>query len=214
MFDTALFLFFSVSLWMLILLILITLLLFPLSIILIGVLISAPVYKGPLSDHFDGKQFINPGGAKAQGFKEVFQWMMNRKRGIWIENKSGEYGKRPLDFFREGIRITFVNHSTFLIQVGSVNILTDPVWSKRVSPFSKTGPKRMRAPGIRFEDLPRIHLVLLSHNHYDHLDLSTMRLVFGAHHPKIVTPLGVKQYLDTKRISGSTELDWWDEYSF
>jgi L-ascorbate metabolism protein UlaG (beta-lactamase superfamily) len=69
----------------------------------------------------------------------------------------------------------------------------------------------MREPGIRFEDLPKIHFVLLSHNHYDHLDLKTMRVLQGAHHPKIVTPLGVKQFLDNEQIAGATDLDWWEQ---
>jgi L-ascorbate metabolism protein UlaG (beta-lactamase superfamily) len=137
--------------------------------------------------------------------------MLNRKQGKWKENKTESYGKRPLDRERETIRITFVNHSTFLIQVDGLNFLTDPVWSKRTSPFSWAGPKRMRPPGIRFEDLPRIDVVLLSHNHYDHLDLPTMRMVFGAHHPKIFTPLGVKSFLDKEKISGAMEMDWWQE---
>lgn len=193
------------------LLILLLLLIIPVVISIIGAMVSAPKYKGPISDHFDGKQFINPGGIKAKGVNEVLKWMLNRKRGVWKENATETFGKRPLDFIKEGIRITFVNHTTFLIQVDGVNIITDPVWSKRTSPFTWAGPKRMRPPGIRFEDLPRIHVVLLSHNHYDHLDLQTMRLIFGAHHPKIVTPLGVKTFLDEERITGAIDVDWWQE---
>lgn len=181
------------------------------SSMIIGASISAPVYKGSASDHFDGKQFINPGGVKAKGLKEVFKWMMNRERGKWIENKTEVYGKHPLSIEKENIRITFVNHSTFLIQVDGLNILTDPVWSKRTSPFSWVGPQRMRLPGIKFEDLPRIHAVLISHNHYDHLDLPTMRTIFGANHPQIITPLGVKAFFDKESITGANDLDWWQE---
>jgi L-ascorbate metabolism protein UlaG (beta-lactamase superfamily) len=179
--------------------------------IILGMIISAPRYHGSPSDHFDGKAFRNPEGVKAKGGLGVFKWMLSRKRGPWKESVSIEYGKRPLTHFKDGIRVTFVNHSTFLIQVDGVNILTDPVWSKRVSPYSWIGPKRMRPPGIRFEDLPRIHLVLLSHNHYDHLDLQTMRMVFGGHHPRIITPLGVKKFLDDHYITGAVETDWWQE---
>jgi L-ascorbate metabolism protein UlaG (beta-lactamase superfamily) len=71
----------------------------------------------------------------------------------------------------------------------------------------------MRPAGIRFEDLPRIHLVALTHNHYDHLDLNSMRLIFGAHHPKIIAPLGVKALLEEHYITGSIEGDWWEEFS-
>jgi L-ascorbate metabolism protein UlaG (beta-lactamase superfamily) len=192
---------------------LISLLAILLSVPVIGILLSAPRYKGPVSDHFDGRRFFNPGNAKAKGLKEVLQWMANRKRSAWADDLNAGYGVRPLEFVRDGIRITFVNHSTFLIQVSGLNILTDPVWSKRVSPFSNLGPKRKRSPGIRLEDLPRIHFVLLSHNHYDHLDLLTMRIISGAHHPKIITPLGVQKFLDELQINGSTDMDWWDEMS-
>jgi L-ascorbate metabolism protein UlaG (beta-lactamase superfamily) len=185
--------------------------LIPVIFISVGYLLSAPKYSGPVSDHFDGNKFINPAGVQAKGLKEVLQWMMNRKRGAWNENKKEAYGKRPLDREKENIRITFINHSTFLIQVDGINILTDPVWSTRVSPFSWAGPKRMRLPGIKFENIPRVDVVLLSHNHYDHLDIATMRMVFGAHHPKIVTPLGVKAFLDGESISGATDMDWWNE---
>jgi L-ascorbate metabolism protein UlaG (beta-lactamase superfamily) len=183
----------------------------PLIMIIIGILISAPRYKGPVSDHFDGKKFLNPKGVQAKGGMEVLKWMMQRKRGPWKQIAMENYGPRPLSHCSDGVRITFVNHATFLIQVDGLNILTDPVWSKRVSPVQWSGPKRMKLPGIKLEDLPRIHLVVLTHNHYDHLDLQTLRTVFGAHHPRIITPLGIKQFLDAYYLSGALEVDWWEE---
>jgi L-ascorbate metabolism protein UlaG (beta-lactamase superfamily) len=192
--------------------IIVVILLIPVLFTLVGVMISAPKYKGPVSDHFDGKKFINPGGIQAKGLSDVLKWALTRKRAKWIELPDN-YGPRPLEFNKEGFRITYVNHTTFLIQVDGLNILTDPVWSKRTSPFQWAGPKRMRQPGLRLEDLPKIHVVLLSHNHYDHLDIATMHTVFGAHHPKIITPLGVKAFLDEEKITGATDLDWWDEFS-
>lgn len=179
------------------------------SLFIMGMLLSAPGYQGPSSDHFDGTRFINPGAVKAKGGLEVFKWMLTRKAPKWEEDKNSTIGKRPLNHFNGGVRITFVNHSTFLIQVDGINILTDPVWSRRVSPYKKIGPSRKRAPGIRFEDLPRIDVVLLSHNHYDHLDVETMRMIFVSHHPAIIVPLGVKRYLDEQYVKGSEELDWW-----
>jgi len=183
------------------------------SFLIIGMLISAPTHSGPVSDHFDGKKFINPGNAKAKGLSDVFQWMMQRKQGPWIEKKESAYGAKPESLVTHGVKITFVNHSTFLIQIDGINFLTDPVWSERTSPFSFAGPKRMKQPGIRFEDLPKIDYVILSHNHYDHLDINTLKNIYRTHQPKIITPLGVKSFLDNNQITSAADLDWWQEVS-
>lgn len=176
----------------------------------LGIFLSGPKYKGSVSDHFDGRQFINPTGIKAKRLSDVLQWMIKRKQGSWNERKNIPYGDKPLAS-SDGLRITYINHSTFLIQVDGINFLTDPVWSERTSPFTFAGPKRMRPPGIRFEDLPKIDVVLLSHNHYDHLDLVTMKKIFKIHHPKVITPLGVKTFLELNNIAGHGDMDWWDE---
>jgi L-ascorbate metabolism protein UlaG (beta-lactamase superfamily) len=183
----------------------------PMTIFIVGASISAPGYNGKITDHFDGSRFKSPYGKEPHGLKEVVRWMFNRKQPKYEVAKDPSYGERPLLFEKENIRITYINHSTFLIQVDGFNILTDPIWSERASPFSFAGPKRVTFPGIRFEDLPRIHVVLLSHNHYDHLDLPTMRMITGAHHPKIYTPLGVKSFFDDQQLTGATDMDWWDE---
>ena len=88
------------------------------------------------------------------------------------------------------MRVTFIGHASFLIQTAGLNILVDPVWSERTSPFSFAGPKRVNPPGIRFEDLPPIDLVLVTHNHYDHLDMETLKRLHVAHKPLFITPLG------------------------
>jgi L-ascorbate metabolism protein UlaG (beta-lactamase superfamily) len=180
----------------------------------VGALLSAPTYNGPTSDHFNGKQFINPTGVKAKGLPDVFKWMRQRKRGPWTEKKDLPAGPRPLPRYDGGVRITFINHSTFLIQVDGVNIITDPVWSERVSPFSFAGPKRMRPPGIIFHDLPRIDLVLLSHNHYDHLDIATIKRIHDKYNPQYIVPLGVAAYLKKNKIDSVKELDWWQTTAF
>lgn len=182
------------------------------TILLVGISISGPKHDGQVSDHFDGQKFFTPGGRKPEGFGGVLKWMTNRERGEWKEDMSPAYGTHPLARENENIRITFINHSTFLIQVDGLNILTDPIYSERASPFGWAGPKRMRLPGIKFEDLPRIDAVLISHNHYDHLDLPTLRTIFGGHHPKFITPLGVKGLLDKESITNVTDLDWWQEF--
>jgi L-ascorbate metabolism protein UlaG (beta-lactamase superfamily) len=180
-------------------------------VVIVASSISGPKYTGNASDHFDGKKFFTPDAVKPEGFGGVLKWMTNRERGTWAEDLKPAYGTRPLAFEKENIRITFINHSTFLIQADGVNILTDPIYGKRASPFDWAGPKRMRLPGIKFEDLPRIDAVLISHNHYDHLDIQTLRTIFGSHHPKFITPLGVKALLDGEDISGVTDLDWWQQ---
>src|SRR4051812_34227124 len=105
-------------------------------IIAVGYFLSAPKYSGPVSDHFNGKQFFNPTGAKAKGLSDVFKWMLNRKKGKWREPKVFSSGEKPPVKIENGLRITFINHSTFLIQTSGLNILTDPIWSNRAGPFS------------------------------------------------------------------------------
>ncbi len=170
---------------------------------------SGPGYKGPVSDHFDGTRFRNLSGASAKGMWEVMQWMAKRQQGPWTYREAANAPK-PAMAVSSGISITFVNHSTFLIQVNGLNILTDPVWSERVSPVSFAGPKRMRPPGIAFDSLPPIDIVLLSHNHYDHLDLPTLHRLQDKYAPNIISPLGISAFLSQQGIPGSTDLDWWE----
>ncbi len=183
-----------------------------LGINLLGWLFSAPVYRGPVSDHFDGKKFNNPGGVQPGGFRDLVKWMRNREKGEWKEIKDAGFGPAPEERIDgDSIVVTFVNHSTFLVQTQGLNILTDPVWSERASPVSFAGPKRMRPPGIRFEDLPKIDVILLTHNHYDHLDIKTMKKLADEYAPAIYTTLGVGKYLEKKGIKNVTEMDWWNE---
>jgi L-ascorbate metabolism protein UlaG (beta-lactamase superfamily) len=109
------------------------------------------------------------------------------------------------------MRVTFINHATTLIQLDGLNVLTDPIYSPRASPFTFAGPHRVRPPGIRFEDLPRIDLVVLSHNHYDHLDLATLqRIARTWPNAQFFGGLGNKDYLVTHGLQNVSELDWWE----
>jgi len=105
-----------------------------------------------------------------------------------------------------------VNHATWLIQLPTMNILVDPVWSKRASPFSFAGPKRVHEPGIPWDKLPKIDLVLVSHNHYDHLDIATLEALEKRDHPQFLVPLGDLDLLKSKGISRIAELTWWQEF--
>lgn len=172
-------------------------------------LLAAPHYHGPHTDHFDGERFHNldpvvhePGS--------VLKWQLERERNTWpewIDSKPGEAPPRRVGDGR--MRVTWINHATLLIQVDGVNILTDPIWSSRCSPVQFLGPKRHRAPGLRFFDLPPIDIVIVSHNHYDHLDVGTLHRLRATHAPRIVTPLGNSLLLDRYGIRGAMELDWW-----
>ena len=183
---------------------------FFLSVWIIGYWLSAPAYKGPVSDHFDGKKFINPGGVEAKGFKEIFKWMREgRAPRIWKEDLTPPpYQKVKASKNGECI-ITFINHSSFLIQVDGLHILTDPVWSKYASPFQFTGPKRMKQPGLEIHALKKVDYVLLSHNHYDHLDLRSLKELERLYAPEFITPLGVDLFLIKKGIRNVKAMDWW-----
>lgn len=119
----------------------------------------------------------------------------------------------PAQLKAHEVAATFVGHSTFLLQIGEVNLLTDPVYSERVGPFNLGGPRRARAPGVPFEALPPIHGVLLSHNHYDHTDLATLHRLRRAFDPWIVTSLGTGRLLRKEGFQNVTELDWWEDHA-
>ncbi len=167
----------------------------------------------PRSDHFDGERFFNPGGGNPRGFRDLLKWQFGRNQGAWpawVENTAQP--ALPATLGPRECAVTFVGHATFLLQFAGLNILTDPIWSDRCSPVSWAGPKRVRAPGLDFAALPRIDLVLLSHNHYDHLDLPTLKRLHAAHRPLIVTTLGNKPFLAAEGIDHVVELDWWQAH--
>jgi N-acyl-phosphatidylethanolamine-hydrolysing phospholipase D len=107
--------------------------------------------------------------------------------------------------------ITWVGHATLLIQVDGLSVLTDPQWSDRAGPTSWLGPKRLGPPGLAFEALPRIDVVVISHDHYDHLDLPTVKRLAATHDPLFVVPLGLKQWFADNGLTRVEELDWWQE---
>ncbi len=173
-----------------------------------------PRYRGPVSDHFDGRRFFNPGPFSDRGFRDFLRWQFHSERGFWPDFIDEPPGPPPPSRVEgDRLRVTFVQHSTVLIQTAGLNILTDPLWSKRVGPVSWLGPRRRRSPGLRINDLPRIDVILLSHNHYDHLDLPTLRNLVEAHAPQLIAPLGVRALLEAKGLPSTAELDWWQTIS-
>ncbi|KAB7732159.1 twin-arginine translocation pathway signal [Rudanella paleaurantiibacter] len=186
-----------------------------------GFWVSGPRYSGPITDHFDGREFRNLPDAdgkpvEAKGFREVISWLFTRERTEpWPAYHNDPPAPAPAPRVGgDSVRVTFVNHSTVLLQFDGLNVLTDPVWYERVSPFQFAGPKRNRPPGIRFEDLPKIDLILLSHNHWDHLDIGTVEKIWARDQPRLVCPLGVKAFLEQKGYEKVTELDWRQAYMF
>ena len=163
------------------------------------------------TDHFDGRRFFNPNGANGQPV-----WMVPRLLLTpwtrWPAEVSVE-PRGPPNPGPDEVVVTFVGHGTFLIQVAATNLLIDPVYAQRASPVSFAGPHRVRAPGVRFDDLLAISLVLLSHNHYDHCDLGTLRLLERRFHPRVVTPLGNGRLLRSAGICQVEEIDWWETAS-
>ena len=150
-------------------------------------------YSGPPSDHFDGTRFFDPDGVPPKSLRQVLRWQFGRgrKRAIWPEwAPSSHADTPPARVDGDTVRLSFVGHVSWLIQTAGLNILIDPVWSERASPLSFAGPKRRNDPGIAFEALPGIDVVLVSHGHYDHLDRPTLSRLAASFSPRVITPLG------------------------
>ena len=160
------------------------------------------------SDHYDGHRFFNPNGANGQPFWKVPQLLLT-PRARWPD-RVPVHPRRPGSPVSDEVIVTFIGHSSFLIQTGGTSVLIDPVYSERASPLSFAGPRRVRGPGVPFDDLPPISLILLSHNHYDHCDLPTLRRLEQRFHAPVVTPLGNGRLLRAAGIREVEEIDWWE----
>ena len=170
-------------------------------------------YEGKMSDHFDGNRFFDPEIDDKKNFLSFLKWKLTGKSIKWPSRVDViKYDEPPERVFGDNLRISNVGHVTFLIQTQGINILTDPVWSERASPFSFIGPKRVINPGIKFENLPPIDIVWISHNHYDHLDIDTIKKLWKHHKPRIITPLGNDTIIHSYDKNIKVEAyDWGDE---
>jgi L-ascorbate metabolism protein UlaG (beta-lactamase superfamily) len=165
------------------------------------------------SDHFDGRRFFNPESARRTRLWHMLRWLVTRRKQRWPRWVEDEPAPDPPKEVGAGeLALTFVNHSTFLLQMDGLNVLTDPVWSQRVSPLCWAGPRRVRAPGVAFERLPPVHLVLVSHSHYDHMDLATLRRLERRFRPLFLTGLGNGRLLRSRGLRRVEELDWWHSF--
>jgi L-ascorbate metabolism protein UlaG (beta-lactamase superfamily) len=173
-------------------------------------------YHGPLSDHFDGERFFDPNGSPPRGRRDLRRWMVDRywrgTKAKWPAWAPSPYADRPPARVEgAACRISYVGHASWLIQTGGLNMLLDPVWSERASPFRFAGPKRVNDPGIAFADLPPIDVVMVSHAHYDHLDLATLSRLAAAHRPRVIAPLGNDTIMRNHDPAiGARPYDWHD----
>jgi len=176
-------------------------------------------YQGPVSDHFDGELFFNPlrSAAVSRGRFELLRWNIDRRwgkgrRAKWPARAPSPHADRPpARVDGRSVRVSYVGHASFLIQAAGLNVLLDPVWSERASPFRWIGPKRVNDPGIAFADLPPIDAVLVSHGHYDHLDIATLSRLAATHRPRVITPLGNDAIMRNRDSAIAAEAhDWGD----
>ena len=165
-----------------------------------------------MSDHFDGKRFFDPEVPDKKTFASFLKWQFTKKSIAWPKKVDViKYDIPPERIAGNDLRISYVGHVTFLIQTQNLNILTDPVWSERASPFSFIGPKRVIDAGIKFDYLPPIDVIWISHNHYDHLDLPTINKLWSRNKPRIITPLVNDKIIQSYNKNIKVEAyDWHD----
>ena len=172
-----------------------------------------PYYSGPVSDHFDGSRFYLPGVPTTdKTVGDMLRWHFNSNRSRWPKAVATVSDVCPASR-AEDLAVTHIGHASVLLQWGGMNVLVDPVWSTRASPLRWLGPRRHNAPSVRLGDLPPLDAILLTHNHYDHFDVRTLRHLVKQHNPYVVTPLGNETLL-RKAIPGVrvTAGDWWSEH--
>jgi L-ascorbate metabolism protein UlaG (beta-lactamase superfamily) len=178
-----------------------------------------PAARFPVSDHCDGECFFNPAGwLNARSFSSLPKWwaqqLLSDQRKPWPKSvPAPRVPQLPATVAASRIATTFIGHSTFLLQLSGLTILTDPVFAERVSPFAWAGPKRIRPPALALAQLPPIDVVLVTHNHYDHLDLASLQWLARERRPLFVTTLGNKAWLERRGVGNVVELDWWQQHA-
>ena len=180
----------------------------PMSALLASVILGCgAAYKGPPSDHFDGDRFFDASPDHTFGTRVKWLWEMKTVPWPkWIDDP--RFPAPPERVFGKRLRCTYINHATLLIQTDGLNILTDPIWSKRAGPVSWIGAVRIRRPGTSMADLPRIDVVLISHDHYDHLDIPSLKAISRRDRPIVLAGLGLEALLTKEGIAGANEMEW------
>ncbi len=169
-------------------------------------------YRGPVSGHYDGHRFRNPEGEPAPAnprrspLSMMVRFFAGSGRAAWPDHVAVTPGHPPAHPDPKRMIATWIGHSTVLVQADGIAILTDPIWSRHAGPYG-LGPARVRDPGVRLEDLPKIDLILVSHDHYDHMDLATLKRLWDRDRPLIVTSLGNDTILKARGIPAVAR-DW------
>ena len=180
-------------------------------------LCRAGEWHGPVTDHFDGTCFFNPPEERpptSYGSSPILRWLRERgaRRDYPIVSRNAHTPQLAERVDGCAWEVTMANHSTMLIRMAGLCVLTDPVWSDYTSPVQGFGPRRTRPVGIPWEQLPRIDICLISHDHYDHFDVDTLRRLEQRDHPLFIVPLGLRSLLEHHlgaplRVE---EHDWWE----
>ncbi|GGD96354.1 membrane protein [Aureimonas endophytica] len=170
-----------------------------------------PYYAGPASDHFDGRRFFNPGGEMPAPFGAILRWQMARGREAWAPEVDHPVpaDRPPRSVEGARLRVLAIGHASFLYQTGGLNILVDPIFSERCP--DGLGPRRHNRPGVAFEDLPPIHVVCLTHSHYDHMDRATLERLDRRDRPRFVVPLGCDRLIRAWRPGAEVSAHDWHE---
>jgi L-ascorbate metabolism protein UlaG (beta-lactamase superfamily) len=164
-----------------------------------------------LPPHFNGTTFVNPHAPLGKTASDLRRWRQERQKQPWPKWITDPVFPAPARASAEAIAATFIGHSSFLVQLGGIAVLFDPIWSNRCSPVWFAGPRRVRKPAHALNALPRVDLLLVSHNHYDHLDLRTLRRVRRLWSPPTATGLDNGRHLAKAGIKSAVELDWWQQ---
>ncbi len=185
---------------------------FILIIFTVFLIVGCTYYNGPATDHFDGSRFTN--NEPDHSFSDMVKWWWEMETIEWPDWVEDPPQPIPVEQVASGnLRVTYINHATVLVQIDGVNVVTDPFWSERAGPFSWLGAKRVRSPGVRIEDLPEINVILISHDHYDHFDVPSLKKLIKRDGPLIIAGLGMKTRFKNTNGANVVTLDWWQQHS-
>ena len=168
-------------------------------------------YNGPESDHFDGKRFFNPWEVSSKQ-RNPLKWFLTRVPPVWEKRRHWHDIPDPVVDSEAPIRVTWINHSTVFVQMAGTNILTDPIWSNAAGLYGVIGSQRYIPPALDIEALGKVDLVVISHNHFDHLDLPSLTKLAELYDPTVIVPLGEANRVRKVGISKVVEMDWWQEH--